>query len=93
MVTDDGAESMASAEIHAFPARDPSVRLRIALRSLAAALEEQSNAIATFRESLRDLQGATAGLGSSLAVFQKRMTLVDHGIGQLRQQAQGISKA
>jgi phage-related tail protein len=70
-----------TADILAFPAPDPMVRLQMAMRSLVAALEEQREAVMAFRDSMVALRDATTDLGSSVATFQAQMTTLD---GQVR---------
>lgn len=58
---------MAEADtIISFP-QSSDARLRVALRQLDAALDEQRTAIAAFRRELAILSGAVAHLGSSAA--------------------------
>jgi hypothetical protein len=69
-----------SAEVVAFPAPDPSMRLTMALRSLAAALETQRLAVADFRASLQSLKSAVGDLGTSMATYQKRVDALNEKV-------------
>ena len=59
-----------TADILPFPAK-PEDRLRRALRSLDAALDEQRAAVAGLRRELGALSGAVAGLGTSLQAYSR----------------------
>lgn len=61
-----------STSIVAFPARD-SNRLRLAIRGLEAALEEQARAMAGFRASMAELSGAVAGLKRGTEAYHHRL--------------------
>lgn len=61
-------DQFAPAVVLAFPAR-PEDRLRHALRSLEAALAEQSVAVAGLRAELGALSGAVSGLEGSLTCY------------------------
>lgn len=58
-----------TAAILDFP-HQPEDRLRLAMRRLEAALEEQAVALAGFRAALGDLSGAVRGLEGGLAEYQ-----------------------
>jgi hypothetical protein len=67
MTLDDAAS--AAAQVLAFP-DTPERRLRLALRGLETALEEQRTAVAGFRRDLGELSEAIACLGASAAGFR-----------------------
>jgi uncharacterized protein YukE len=62
------SDQLTSAVVLAFPAR-PDDRLRHALRSLEAALAEQSAAVAGLRAELGGLSGAVSALESSMTGY------------------------
>jgi hypothetical protein len=57
-----------AAHLIAFPQK-PEDRLRVALRSLEAALDEQAEAVRTFRASLAELADAVGGLETGLGEY------------------------
>ncbi|WP_043364468.1 hypothetical protein [Belnapia sp. F-4-1] len=59
-----------TADILPFPEK-PEDRLRRALRTLDAALDEQRAAVAGLRRELGALSGAVAGLGTSLQAYSR----------------------
>lgn len=61
-----------SASVLAFPARDGN-RLRLAIRGLEAALEEQARAMAGFRASMAELSGAVAGLKRGAEAYHQQL--------------------
>ncbi|MDB5415767.1 MAG: hypothetical protein JWR10_4102 [Rubritepida sp.] len=60
---------MPSADILPFPQK-PEDRLRAALRSLEAALDDQKSAFDEFRSNLVDLGGAVSGLETSVQEYR-----------------------
>jgi hypothetical protein len=62
------SDQVTSAVVLAFPAR-PDDRLRHALRSLEAALAEQSAAVAGLRAELGALSGVLSGLETSMTFY------------------------
>ncbi len=66
---------MQGVDLIAFPHR-PDDRMRLALRRLDEALEEQRTAVAAWRAEIGLLAGATRGLDDSLQEFR-------HGLGDL----------
>ncbi|WP_135470080.1 hypothetical protein [Crenalkalicoccus roseus] len=65
-------DTTGEAELLRFPQR-PDDRLRLAMRRLDAALEDQQRAVAAWRGYLADLSRATQALGVSLSLYQDRL--------------------
>ncbi len=56
--------------------QDPSARLKRALESLNAALAEQRQAVAQWRDAMVDLDGSVTGLGHSLRHLNDRLEVL-----------------
>jgi hypothetical protein len=67
--------------------RDPQDRLQSALRLLAAAQEEQRNALTEFRESLYVLRDTTSLLQASVHGWNRQMTETGHQVAAARRAA------
>ncbi|RAI60261.1 hypothetical protein [Roseicella frigidaeris] len=63
---------MTEARIIAFPSR-PDDRLRLALRSLEAALQTQDAEVAAWRAALREFAGSVRGLDHSVARYRAEL--------------------
>ena len=92
-------EQIAPASILPFPHSNER-RLRVALRKLDAALEDQRKAIAAFQSELAGLGSAIVGLGGSAQSLQDRLheTAEDTALARgaalrLRQTAEAMSRA
>ncbi|MGK7866543.1 hypothetical protein [Falsiroseomonas sp. E2-1-a20] len=84
-------EQQHDAAIVAFPNSNER-RLRIALRNLDAALEEQRQAVAAFRAELAQLGSAMQGLGASAQGLQDRLFEVAEDNALAHQAAQRLQQ-
>ncbi|MBR0664041.1 hypothetical protein GXW71_06690 [Roseomonas hellenica] len=70
-----------SASVLPFPGRDAN-RLRLAIRGLEAALEEQARAMAGFRASMSELSGAVAGLKRGTEAYHHQLGKLGSRVGE-----------
>lgn len=74
-----------------FPQR-PEDRLRLALRDLEAALDEQAKAVADFRADLGVLGQALGSLREGLHTFRGRLAECQLDLAELRDEAQRLER-
>jgi carbohydrate-selective porin OprB len=74
-----------------FPAR-PEDRLRLALRSLEAALAEQASAVAQFRASIGALGGAVSELERGMVTFRGELTGLALDVAEAGEQARRLER-
>jgi multidrug resistance efflux pump len=87
MHSHDSQASPPPGEILAFPA-SPQRRLRLALRELDRAIDEQKHAVAAFRAQLRELNGSVARLGEGAQTLQGAL----HGAASEVVRARAVSR-
>lgn len=81
---------MASATIHTMPVT-ADARLRLAMRSLDAALEEQRAAIAGLREAFAQLGTSVGGLNDGFASFGAALDATQREVQLARSEAERLS--
>ncbi len=73
-------------------ASGPQTRLASALAGLQAALDQQHEAVATWRRNLLELQDSVQGLGTSLAGYRGRLGELRAGVGRLGAEAEVLTR-
>jgi len=81
----------ATAALLVFPQR-PDDRLRLALRRLDAALAEQRQAVAAWREGIAELAAAATSLDASVAAFRSELDGVAQAVRHAGEEARQLER-
>lgn len=85
------SDTSPNAEVLGFP-RKPEDRLRLALRRLDEALEQQRQVLAEWRASMKDLAGSVDGLKSSLETYQGSLADLAVDVNRLGDEARALEE-